>query len=162
MNDKHRRHATVLDWVRENRQLRRRGLPSEEAFLQKRQRVLFRVSGYVKWRGWSREQLEEALSIVATEPVPELLKAGPKDVRVTKSARHGGMGTPGRGVGRQKESLTALESAPIFGIRKPKVPRVRCKDCGKLLPDGRRCGRCDFCKRINARESKRKWWNKRK
>ena len=71
------------------------------------------------------------------------------------------MGTLEQGVWRVKESFMALETAPILGIRKPKVPRVRCKDCGRLLPAGRRCGRCDFCKRINARESKRKWWHKR-
>jgi len=39
------------------------------------QRALFRVSGYVKLRGWTREQLEDAFKIAATEPVPELLKA---------------------------------------------------------------------------------------
>ena len=161
MNDMHRRHVTVQDWVREYRQLRRRDLLSEEAF-HKRQRVLFRVSSYVKWRGWTGNELEEALAVVATEPVPELLKTKQKAVRTTKPARHRGMGNPGRGVGRDKESLTALETAPILGIRKPKVIRVHCKDCGKLLPPGRRCGCCDWCKRIKACESKRKWWHKRK
>ena len=72
VKDKKRRDGTILDWVREYRQLRRRNLPTEETF-QKRQRVLFRISGYVKWRGWTREQLEEALAIVATESVPKLL-----------------------------------------------------------------------------------------
>ena len=108
-----------------------------------------------------REQLEEALEIVATEPVPEPVKIKPKVLRATKPARGGG-GTPGQGVGWDKESFTALESAPIFGFRKPKVPRVRCKECSRLLPAGRRCGRCDFCKRIKARELKRKWWHKQK
>ena len=107
-----------------------------------------------------QEQLKEAFAIVAKEPVPEPLMARPKAVRAAKPARGGGMGTPGRGVVWDKESLTALESAHILGTQRPKVPRVRCKDCGKLLPEGRRCGRCDSCKRINARESKRKWWHK--
>ena len=161
MNDKHRRHATILDWIREYRQLRRRDLPSEEA-LQKYQRVLFRVSGYVKWRGWTREQLEEALGIVATEPLPKPLKTKPKVPKVKRAATTArrGYGSPWLGIGVRKESLLALESAPIFGIRKQKIPRVHCKDCGRLLPAGRRCGRCDVCKRINARESKRKWWHK--
>ena len=159
MNDKPRRNATVLDWVREYRQLRRRDLPSEEAF-QKRQWILFRVSGYVKWRGWTREQLEEALAIVASEPVPKPVKIKPIPLRATKPSKNGGMGTPGRGVGWDKESLIALKTAPILSTRKPKVPRIRCKDCGKLLPEGRRCGRCDRCKRIKARESKRKWWQR--
>ena len=116
MNDKHRSHLTILRWVREYRQLHRRDLPSEEAF-QKRQRALFGVSSYVKWRGWMRKELEEALAIVASEPVPKPLETMPKAVRATKpaiSSRHGGRGTPGRRVGREKESLIVLETAPIW------------------------------------------------
>ena len=123
---------TVMEWVRQYRRRRRAKLGSEERFGLHARR-LFRVSEFVRHKGWKLAELEEALGAVADEPV-----CGSDAANATRiGGRYDQPGTRGR------------------DLRPPASGR-RCIDCGSLLPPYRqRRGRCEPCRRRRARQTAR-------
>ena len=63
---------TILDWVRQYHQRRRKQLGSEDTF-QRHVRCVFRFSGFVKHRGWQLATWKRHLRSRRTSPSPSLL-----------------------------------------------------------------------------------------
>ena len=99
---------TLAEWERMYRQLRRRQCGTEQAF-QKRTRVLFKVSGFVRLKGWKREDLEAELTAVQDEPVPDppAKKLKPRDTRPARPTlpKLGSENSPGSAVPESPEEI---------------------------------------------------------
>ncbi len=147
---------TIEQWLDGYRQRRRPGYKTDDEFEQ-HMRVLFRVSGYVKLRGWKREDLDVMLEAVRGQPVPEPEPPRPREEQA--DPRHEALELPQ--VPAPGPEATAWPTTPARAPRRsPKVKYCTEPGCRRRLPDYRtRAGLCPHHQKIRRRAT---WRNQKR
>lgn len=142
------RAETLQEWLDGYRQRRRAGYNTDSEF-ENHMRVLFRASGYVKFRRWQREDLDAALEAVRGKPVPEPEPPRPREDQAPQRATD----TARPIVARPQPDFPPRTSRAIGAAsRSAKTKYCTEPGCRRRLPEyRRRAGLCPHHQQIHRR-----------